>query len=51
MRYFGGLTVEEIAEVVGISAKTVMRELNVSKAWLYWDLKDRSAVGVPPDQG
>jgi RNA polymerase sigma factor (TIGR02999 family) len=50
LRYFGGLKVDEIAEVVGISAKTVMRELNVAKAWLYGDLKDRRADGVPSDQ-
>jgi RNA polymerase sigma-70 factor, ECF subfamily len=49
LRYFGGLKVEEIAEVVGISAKTVMRELNVAKAWLYGDLKDHRADGVPSD--
>lgn len=50
LRYFGGLTVEEIAEVVGISAKTVMRELNVAKAWLYGDLKDRPVDGASPEQ-
>jgi RNA polymerase sigma-70 factor (ECF subfamily) len=49
MRYFGGLTNEEIGEVVGISAKTVMRELNVAKAWLYGNLKDRQAGGVLPE--
>jgi RNA polymerase sigma-70 factor (ECF subfamily) len=43
LRYFGGLAVEEVAEVVGISTKTVMRELNVAKAWLYGDLKERHA--------
>jgi RNA polymerase sigma factor (TIGR02999 family) len=43
LRYFGGLTVEEIAEVVGISTKTVMRELNVAKAWLHGDLKEGDA--------
>jgi RNA polymerase sigma factor (TIGR02999 family) len=43
LRYFGGLTVEETAEVVDISTKTVMRELNVAKAWLYGDLKERHA--------
>ena len=47
LRYFGGLTVEEIAEVVGISTKTVMRELNVAKAWLYGDLKERHADDAP----
>jgi RNA polymerase sigma-70 factor (ECF subfamily) len=51
LRYFGGLTVEEIAEVVGISAKTVIRELNVAKAWLYGDLRNRPADAVPSDQG
>ena len=51
LRYFGGLTVEEIAEIVGISGKTVMRELNVAKAWLYGDLRDHHADGVPSDQG
>jgi RNA polymerase sigma-70 factor (ECF subfamily) len=51
LRYFGGLKIEEIAEVVGISAKTVMRELHVAKAWLYGDLRDRPADAVPSDQG
>ena len=41
LRYFGGLTVEEAGEVVGISTKTLMRELNVAKDWLDGDLKDR----------
>lgn len=40
LRYFGGLTNEEIAEMVGVSTKTVTRELNVAKAWLYGDLKN-----------
>jgi RNA polymerase sigma factor (TIGR02999 family) len=50
LRYFGGLTVEETAEVVGISTKTVIRELKVAKAWLYGDLKDRCADAEPKDQ-
>src|SRR3984893_2147474 len=50
LRYFGGLTVEEIAEVVGISTKTVTRELNVAKAWLYGDLKDRHADALLMDK-
>lgn len=40
LRYFGGLTNEEIAEIVGVSSKTVVRELKVAKAWLYGDLKN-----------
>jgi RNA polymerase sigma factor (TIGR02999 family) len=47
LRYFGGMTLEEIAEMVGSSTKTVMRELKVAKAWLYGDLKDRCADAVP----
>lgn len=43
LRYFGGLTIEEIAEVVGVSTKTVTRELKMAKAWLYGDLKRNSS--------
>jgi len=51
LRYFGGLTVEETAELVGISAKTVMRELNMAKAWLYKDLKERNMGASSPPEG
>lgn len=34
MRYFGGMSVEETAEVLGISGVTVMREWSTAKAWL-----------------
>jgi RNA polymerase sigma factor (TIGR02999 family) len=34
MRYFGGCTVEETAEALGISAITVMRDARVAEAWL-----------------
>jgi RNA polymerase sigma-70 factor, ECF subfamily len=39
MRFFGGLTVEETAEVLGISPKTVKRDWTVAKAWLHAELK------------
>lgn len=35
LRYFGGLTKEEIAEVLGISSATVTRRWRLAKAWLY----------------
>lgn len=35
LRYFGGLTVEEVAEVLGTSPVTVMRDWRAAKAWLY----------------
>jgi RNA polymerase sigma factor (TIGR02999 family) len=34
LRYFGGLTVEETAEVTGVSARTVKREWRLARAWL-----------------
>jgi RNA polymerase sigma-70 factor (ECF subfamily) len=46
LRFFGGLTVEEAANVLGVSPKTVKREWSVAKAWLYADLKDR--YGLDP---
>ena len=38
LRYFGGLTVEETAQVLGISAKTVKRDWSVARAWLRREL-------------
>jgi len=35
MRFFGGLSIEETGEVLGISPATVKREWNTAKAWLY----------------
>jgi RNA polymerase sigma factor (TIGR02999 family) len=35
MRYFGGLSNEEIAEVLKIHPNTVMRDWSAAKAWLY----------------
>jgi RNA polymerase sigma factor (TIGR02999 family) len=34
MRYFGGLTADEIASVLGISPQSVNRDWNLAKAWL-----------------
>jgi RNA polymerase sigma factor (TIGR02999 family) len=39
LRFFGGLSIEEIAEVLDISASTVKREWNVAKAWLTREMK------------
>lgn len=35
LRYFGGLSVEETAEVMGVSAITIKRQWRMAKAWLY----------------
>jgi len=34
MRYFSGMSVQEIAEILKISPNTVMRDWNLAKAWL-----------------
>ena len=39
LRFFGGLTVDETAAVLGISPKTVKRDWSVAKAWLHGELK------------
>ena len=38
LRYFGGLSVEEAAEVLKVSPVTVMRDWSMAKAWLYREL-------------
>lgn len=35
LRYFGGLTMDEVAEVMGVSTITVKRHWKMAKAWLY----------------
>ena len=35
LRFFGGLSVEETAEVLGVSAPTVKRQWRMAKAWLF----------------
>lgn len=40
LRYFGGLSVEETAEVLKISTITVMRDWNMAKAWLAREMGD-----------
>ena len=34
LRYFGGLTAEESAEALGVSAETILRDWKLAKAWL-----------------
>lgn len=45
MRFFGGLSVEETAEVLKVSAPTVMRDWSTAKAWLYRELMARTGDG------
>jgi len=53
MRFFGGLSVEETAEVLKVSPVTVMRDWNTAKAWLYRELTGGMNDGlrtVAPDR-
>jgi RNA polymerase sigma factor (TIGR02999 family) len=44
MRFFGGLSVEEVAEVLKLSKETVMRDWRLAKVWLLREL-EREAAG------
>jgi RNA polymerase sigma factor (TIGR02999 family) len=45
MRFFGGLSVEETAEVLKVSPVTVMRDWATAKAWLYRELTRIAPIG------
>ena len=47
LRYFGGLTLEETASVVGISLATVKREWAMARAWLRRELLGSGAGATP----
>ena len=42
LRYFGGLSIEETAEVLGVSPATVKRDWEVARAWLLRELQPES---------
>lgn len=46
LRYFGGLTVEETAEVTGVSPATVKRQWTLARVWLKRALDGGAARGV-----
>jgi RNA polymerase sigma factor (TIGR02999 family) len=45
LRFFGGLNIEETAEVMGLSASTVQREWRSAKAWLYQAITQQGNEG------
>jgi RNA polymerase sigma-70 factor, ECF subfamily len=48
-RFFGGLTLEETADVLGVSAKTVQRDWLVARAWLRKEVEgDLGVLGTMP---
>ena len=44
MRFFGGMTEDEAAEVLGVAPRTVKRDWNAAKAWLHGELAAASVV-------
>jgi RNA polymerase sigma factor (TIGR02999 family) len=44
LRVFGGLTVEETAHVLGVSADTIMRDWKLAKAWLLREIEGRGTA-------
>ena len=45
LRFFGGLTVEETAEVLKVSPVTVMRDWSTARAWLYREVTGEASNG------
>ena len=43
LRYFGGLSIDETAEALGVSATTVRREWTMAKAWLRREMRKEEA--------
>ena len=41
LRFFGGCSEEEIARIVGVSARTVKRDWKLARAWLYAELNPK----------
>lgn len=46
MRYFGGLTMEEIAEVLKIHVNTVTRDWTAARAWLFATLSGENMDAI-----
>src|SRR5205814_5621430 len=45
LRFFGGLSVEETASVLNVSADTVMRDWRLAKVWLQREMRTSAAMG------
>jgi RNA polymerase sigma-70 factor, ECF subfamily len=43
LRFFGGLTEDEISEALGVATRTVRRDWNVARAWLHIELNGQLA--------
>ncbi len=50
LRYFGGMSVEEAAEVLGVSKATAVRQWRAARVWLYGQLKASGMGDNLPDE-
>jgi len=49
-RFFGGMTIDETAEALGVSGSTVSRDWDLAQAWLYREMKRIHGGGeIPPE--
>jgi RNA polymerase sigma factor (TIGR02999 family) len=46
LKFFGGLSIEETAEVLGVSTETVVRDWRLAKVWLLRELSDEAGLGA-----
>ena len=49
LRFFGGFTVEETAETLGVSVRTVINDWNAARAWLFHELTNQTTGPRHPD--
>jgi DNA-directed RNA polymerase specialized sigma24 family protein len=42
LRYFGGLTIEEVAEILSVNPRTVKRDWEIARGWLFTALSPHS---------
>jgi RNA polymerase sigma factor (TIGR02999 family) len=49
LRFFAGLSIDEIAEITGVTSRTVDRQWRAARAWLGRELNGRSPQGRAPD--
>jgi RNA polymerase sigma factor (TIGR02999 family) len=49
LRFFGGLSVEETAALIGVSERTIKREWQMSRAWLRREMSRPAAESPAPD--
>jgi RNA polymerase sigma factor (TIGR02999 family) len=48
LRFFGGFSVEETAEALGVSVRTVINDWNTARAWLYRELSTQAVESSLP---